>query len=87
MMTKRNVKRHGGGLPPLPKEVLFEFKRLGHILRVVAIDPQSATEVTMIADPRQPETTIKMLAARKLAYVLDKKRAKLKHEQGRNRLR
>lgn len=72
------TKRSGGGLPPIPREVLFEFKRVGHLLRVVAIDPQSAVEVTMIADPRQTERVIKTLAARKLAYVLAKKRGTLK---------
>lgn len=77
-----SIKRVGGGLPPLPKEVLFEFKRVGRILRVVAIDPQSAVEVIMIADPRQSGSVIKMLAARKLAYVLAKKRDKLKPAKG-----
>lgn len=57
----------------MPREVLFEFQRHGNIMRVVAIDPVSGTEVMMIADPRHGETIIKRLAARKLAYVLSKK--------------
>jgi hypothetical protein len=43
------------------------------MLRVVAIDPITATEVIMIADPRQNIEIIKRLAARKLNYVLEKK--------------
>ena len=58
------------------KEVLFEMQRHGNILRVVAIDPVTGTEVIMVADPRQSMETIKRLAARKLLYVLEKNRAK-----------
>lgn len=59
------------------KEVLFELQRHGNMLRVVAIDPITATEVIMIADPRQNIEIIKRLAARKLEYVLEKKFGKL----------
>ena len=60
----------------MPKEVLFEFQRHGNIMRVIAIDPATGTEVVMIADPRQTQTAIKRLAARKLAYVMAKNAAK-----------
>ncbi|MEG3617390.1 hypothetical protein V5T82_02880 [Magnetovibrio sp. PR-2] len=63
-------------MPGQLKEVLFEFQRHGNIMRVVAIDPKSGQEVTMIADPRHSQDSIKKLAARKLAYVLSKKQAK-----------
>ena len=84
--------RRGGdkarALPPLPREVLFEFHKVGHILRVIAIDPDTGTEVIMVADPRQSQEHIKRLAARKLAYVLEKKRSKQESEKakGINRL-
>lgn len=55
-------------------EVLFEFYRIGKNLRVNAIDPRTGVEVSMIADPRYGETLIKRLAARKLAYVIAKRR-------------
>ena len=61
--------------PPI-NEVLFEMQRVGNVLRVTVIDPNTATEVIMVADPRQSMETIKRLAVRKLAYVLDKKHAK-----------
>ncbi|MCW8915613.1 MAG: hypothetical protein OQK24_07140 [Magnetovibrio sp.] len=76
MMRRRKGQPLPGGL----KEVLFEFQRHGNIMRVVAIDPKSGTEVTMIADPRHSQENIKRLAARKLAYVMSKKQAKNEKE-------
>jgi len=72
------------GLPPqLPMtEVLFEMQRVGKILRVTAIDARTGTEVIMVADPRQSQHAIKTLAARKLAYVLDKKRRQAERPKG-----
>jgi len=70
------MRRTTNGSPPELNEVLFEFQRHGHIMRVVAIDPKTGTEVIMIADPRQSKTVIKRFAARKLAYVLAKNQAK-----------
>ena len=63
-------------------EVLFEFRQVGSILRVVAIDPKTGTEVIMVADPRYGEEAIKRLAARKLAYALSKKKANLPGKKG-----
>ncbi|HEY9163697.1 MAG TPA: hypothetical protein VIN57_03715 [Magnetovibrio sp.] len=60
----------------LGREVLLEMHRVGNALRVTAIDPVTGTEVIMVADPRQSMETIKQLAARKLAYVIDKNRNK-----------
>lgn len=60
--------------PPPPKEVLFEFHHQGRNLRIVAIDPDTGTEITMVGAPGYGEETLKRLAARKLAYVLAKKR-------------
>ncbi len=73
-------RRRGQRLPQGLSEVLFEFQRHGNILRVVAIDPKTRTEVTMIADPRHSQEVIKNLAARKLAYVISKKQRKKEKE-------
>ena len=64
-------------VPPL-KEVLLELQRVGNALRVTALDPITGTEIVMVADPRQSVETIKRLAARKLAYVIEKNRNALK---------
>ena len=65
------------------REVLYEFRSVGRYLRVNAIDPRTGIEVSMIADPRYGETLIKRLAARKLAYVIAKRRPGLMGSQRR----
>lgn len=55
-------------------EILLEIRRIGKNLRVVAIDPNTKTEVTMIAPSYATRTVIKRNAARKLAYVIAKKK-------------
>ena len=54
-------------------EVLFELRRVGKSIRVVAIDPITKTEVSMIAPHNADREDIKRVAARKLAYVIAKK--------------
>lgn len=75
-MARRPHRRTGTKttLPEGLTEVLYEFRPVGNILRVCAIDPKTGTEVIMVADPRYGQEMIKSLAARKLAYVLEKKR-------------
>lgn len=65
-------------------EVLFEFRQVGSILRVIALDPKTGIEVIMVADPRYGEEAIKRLAARKLAYVISKKKGNLPGSSGGN---
>jgi hypothetical protein len=55
------------------REVLFEFYVSGKTIRVVAIDPVTNTEVTMVGAPGYSEQVLKRLAARKLEYVMTKK--------------
>lgn len=56
------------------REILFEFKQVGNIVRVTAIDPSSGTEVITIGDPSVPADRLEQLAARKLKYVIAKNR-------------
>ena len=56
-------------------EVLFEFRRVGKSVRVVAIDPITRTEVFMVASPKADLEDVKRVAARKLAYVIAKNQA------------
>jgi len=56
------------------REVLIEFRHQGNYVRVAAIDPVTLIEVTMVGDPKQGEEILKRLAARKLKYVLNKRR-------------
>jgi hypothetical protein len=55
------------------KEVLFEFHRVGQTTRVVAIDPITMTEITMVGAKGYSELALKRLAIRKLTYVIAKK--------------
>lgn len=56
------------------EEVLFEFQKVGRVIRVSAIDPLTNTEVSSPAPPGYGEELMKRLALRKLKYVLRKKR-------------
>ena len=47
---------------------------MGKAVRVIAIDPITKTEVTMVAPHAAGREEIKRTAARKLAYVIAKKR-------------
>ena len=53
-------------------EVIFEFQRVGKMTRVVAIDPVSNTEITMVGAPGYGQEALKTLAMRKLKYVIAK---------------
>jgi len=55
-------------------EVLIEYRRIGKMLRVIAIDPITRIEVIMIAPLDATKNEIKRNAARKLAYVIAKKK-------------
>ena len=57
-------------------EVLFQFLRVGGSVRVVAIDPITGIEVIMVAPHTGELEGVKRIAARKLAYVISKKREK-----------
>ncbi len=55
-------------------EVLIEYRRVGKMLRVIAIDPITRTEVIMITPADTTKKEMKRHAARKLAYVIAKNR-------------
>ncbi len=54
------------------REVLFELHRVGSFVRVVAIDPRTNTEITMVGDPTVGDRALKLAAMRKLKYVIAK---------------
>jgi hypothetical protein len=55
-------------------EVLFEFTPNGRFIKVVAIDPISMEEISMVGDRRASVDTLERLAINKLRYVIAKKR-------------
>lgn len=57
-----------------PREILIETKRIGAILRVAAVDPQSGIEIVFQAPASAPPETLHRLAHAKMRYALDKKK-------------
>jgi len=54
-------------------EAIVEFRRVGTALKVVAVDPVTGTEVSMMGDPRLSQLELSRIAVQKLRYVLAKK--------------
>jgi|SaaInlStandDraft_6_1057023.scaffolds.fasta_scaffold195688_2 hypothetical protein len=65
------------------REVLLEFHQVGKHLKVTAIDPDTGTEVSMVADPKVGRESLKRMATQKLVYVMDKKGLRGKGPGGR----
>lgn len=55
------------------REVIFEISTLGNVAKVVAIDTQTMTEVSIQCPPNTPQPLMKSSALRRLEYVLKKK--------------
>ncbi|HEX6959680.1 MAG TPA: hypothetical protein VF194_16975 [Ferrovibrio sp.] len=62
----------GGG----DRDAIVEFRRIGAALKVIAIDPATGTEVSMVGDPHLSQQELMRLAVRKLQFVLDKQQRK-----------
>ncbi len=58
------------------REVIFEFVRVGHAVKVSAIDAATGTEVSIVGDPTVCEVALKRLAERKLDYVLARRKTR-----------
>jgi len=54
------------------REVLFEFHQMGRSVRVSAVDSRTGTEVQIVGDARYGREQLKLVALRKLNYVLAK---------------
>lgn len=68
--------RYAGAMANNPmqnREVIFEFSPIGNVVRVMAMDVKTMTEVTIQGPTSAPESTLKMNALKRLEYVLKKK--------------
>ncbi len=54
-------------------EVLFEFHQVGKVVRVIAIDPRTAIEITMVGAANYSKEALKNRAVKKLRYVIAKR--------------
>jgi hypothetical protein len=55
-------------------EVLFEFTRLGNIVRVSALHVDSNTEISLVGPNSAPQAALQNAALQKLRYVLNKRK-------------
>ncbi len=55
------------------REVIFEFRQVGHIMRVSAMDTASLTEISIQCPITAGEAAFKKNALMRLEYVLRKK--------------
>ena len=62
---------------PEEREVIYEFIQVGNSVKVSAIDAATGIEVSIVGDPAAGETALKLLAQRKLDYVLAKRAREL----------
>ena len=57
------------------REVLFEFVSNGKFVKVMAVDPVTKTEVSIVGDRRTSKSTLEKIATQKLMWVLKRKLA------------
>jgi hypothetical protein len=55
---------------PSEREILYEFIRIGHAMKVIAIDAATGIEATIVGDPSVGEPALRRLARQKLDYVM-----------------
>ena len=55
-------------------EILFEFVVRGNFVKVMAVDPITGTEVSIVGDSRASKSTLQRVATEKLTWVLKRKR-------------
>ncbi len=56
------------------REVLFEFVVRGNFVKVMAVDPITGTEVSIVGDSRASKNILQRVATKKLVMVLKRKR-------------
>lgn len=60
----------------LPQGALLEYVRVGSYVKVMAVDPVSYAEVTIVGDPKTPRDTLAREAVKKLEFVINKNKPK-----------
>jgi len=54
-------------------EVLFEFRRVGNVVKVTAVHVATDTEICLVGAPAAGEHGLKLAALNRLKYVLAKR--------------
>lgn len=58
-----------------PREIIFEYVRVGNSIRVTAVDAQTGTEVVFQAPTGTPPLGLRKMAVQKLKYVMGKQKS------------
>ena len=68
------------------EEILFEFVIEGNFVKVMAVDPLTGTEISIVGDRRTSKSTLENIATKKLIWVLKRKfeKNKNRHEKKRD---
>ncbi|MBK18319.1 MAG: hypothetical protein CMM52_05725 [Rhodospirillaceae bacterium] len=53
-------------------EVLIEIMQVGNAVKVIAVDPKTGLEVSIVGSPSMSEEMLKRNAVKKLTYMLEK---------------
>ena len=56
-----------------PREIIFEFQRVGSYVKVSAVDTLTSAEVSIVGPPSAGQVHLERLAAQKLEYVLQRR--------------
>ena len=56
-------------------EVLFEFVVHGNFVKVMAVDPVTGIEISIVGDSRASKTTLENIAINKLMWVIKRNKA------------
>jgi hypothetical protein len=55
------------------REILFEFISMGNLVKVVAVDSKTGTEIVIQGPINAGQAALQRLAMQKMKYVLEKK--------------
>ena len=55
------------------REVIFEFRPIGNLVKVNAMDTETMTEITISGPKGTPQNIMELNALKRLEYVLKKK--------------
>jgi hypothetical protein len=61
------------------REVLFEFIPVGKYIKVIALDPETLVEITVVGDRKAPQKELQRIAIQKLKYVLRRRQGAAKN--------
>ena len=64
------------------EEVIVELRQHGAFVRATAVDAYTGVEATIVGSSSSPTHVLKQAAARKLQYVLEKRKGMARPERG-----